>query len=388
MEEVRAVEPSAETGLETQAHHNLLRYGMAKNPACSVPPNGPRPMRRNFPPRPPSISTPIATAVADLNMEGSHTLEKFINGVARDIEDPEANISVWKRAQAFRIANPDAAERQEARTRPDLRISALGSGSDYTAFLDHIGIASLDLGFGGEDGGGIYHSAYDDFYWYTHFGDTTFVYGRALAQTAGTAVLRLANAELLPLDFDNLTETIRRYIDEVEHLARDKRDQIIERNRAIDDGVYAAINDPRHSKIPPAKEPVPPFMNFAPLENGFAALQRASQLYDHALAHATENGGSALARANLRDANMRLVQVERSLTLKEGLPNRPWFKHQIYAPGFYTGYGVKTLPAVRESIEQKDWKLVDEETVKVGKVLENAGEAIQGAAAELSHAGQ
>ena len=278
--------------------------------------------------------------------------------------------------------------RQEARNRPDLRIGALGSGSDYTAFLDHIGIASLDLGFGGEDGGGIYHSVYDDFYWYTHFGDTNFVYGRALAQTAGTAVLRLADAELLPFDFDNLTDTIRRYIDEVERLARDKRDQIIERNREIDDGVFAAIDDPRHKKIPPAKEPVPPFLNFAPLENGFAALQRASELYDHALAHVSENGGSALARANLRDANLRLVQVERSLTLKEGLPNRPWFKHQIYAPGFYTGYGVKTLPAVRESIEQKDWKLVDEETVKVGKVLENAGEAIQGAAAELSRAGQ
>ncbi|MGD0299917.1 MAG: transferrin receptor-like dimerization domain-containing protein [Bryobacteraceae bacterium] len=323
-----------------------------------------------------------------LGVEGSHTLEKFINGVARDIDDPEANISVWKRQQAFRIANPDSTERQEARTRSDLRIAALGSGSDYTAFLDHIGIASLNLGFGGEDGGGIYHSAYDDFYWYTHFADTNFVYGRALAQTAGTAVLRLANAELLPFDFSNLTETIRRYIDEVEHLARDKRDQIIERNKEIDEGVFAAIDDPRHKKIPPPKEPVPPFLNFAPLENGFVALQRAAELYDHALTHASENGGSALARANLRDANQRLVQVERSLTLKDGLPNRPWFKHQIYAPGFYTGYGVKTLPGVRESIEQKDWKLADEETVKVGKVLENAGEAIQGAAAELSRSAQ
>ena len=321
-----------------------------------------------------------------LMVEGSHTLEKFINGVARDIEDPEAKISVWKRMQAFRIENPDATERQEARQRADLRIAALGSGSDYTAFLDHIGIASLNIGYGGEDGGGIYHSVYDDFYWYTHFADTDFVYGRALAQTGGTAVLRLADAELLPLDFDNLTDTIHRYIDEVVRLAKDKREQIIERNRSIDDGVYAAIDDPRHKKIPPAKEPVPPFLNFAPLENGLAALQRAADLYDKALAHVNENGGSALARANLRDANMRLVQVERSLTLKDGLPNRPWFKHQIYAPGFYTGYGVKTLPGVRESIEQKDWKLVDQQTVRVGKVLENAGEAIEGAAAELSRA--
>jgi N-acetylated-alpha-linked acidic dipeptidase len=242
------------------------------------------------------------------------------------------------------------------------------------------------MGFGGEDGGGIYHSVYDDFYWYTHFADTTFVYGRALAQTAGTAVMRLADSELLPYDFDNFTETIHRYIDEVQKLAKDKRDQTIERNKQIDEGMFAAINDPRVPMVAPPKEAVPPFLNFAPLENGLSALQRTTEAYDKALADATENGGAALARAALKEANEKLIQVERALTLNEGLPNRPWFKHQIYAPGFYTGYGVKTLPAVRESIEQKQWKLADEEIVKVGKVLENAGEAIQGATSELNKA--
>jgi N-acetylated-alpha-linked acidic dipeptidase len=321
-----------------------------------------------------------------LNIEGSHTLEQFINGVARDIADPESKGTVWKRMQAFQIAHPPPANPQEPRQRPDLRIAALGSGSDYTAFLDHLGIASVNLGFGGEDGGGIYHSIYDDFYWYTHFADTDFVYGRALAQTVGTAVLRLADAELLPLDFDNFTDTIRRYIDEVHKVAMDKRDQIIERNRQIDDGVFAALVDPRRPTVTPPKEPVPPFLNFAPLENGFAALQRTAAAYNQALAHAADNGGAALARAALRDVNARLIAVERALTLKDGLPNRQWFKHQIYAPGFYTGYGVKTLPAVRESIEQKDWKLADEQIVRVGKVLENAGEAIQGATGELDRA--
>src|ERR1022692_4046516 len=325
-----------------------------------------------------------------LEVEGSHTLERFINGVARDIDDPESKLSVWKRLQFHRIADqPSAApgvDKQEVRNRPDLRIGALGSGSDYTAFLDHLGIASVNMGFGGEDGGGIYHSIYDDFYWYTHFSDTDFSYGRALAQAAGTTVMRLADAELLPFDFDDLTDTVRRYVDEVKKLAGDKRDQIIERNRQIDEGLFAAIEDPRHKMAAPPKEPVPPFLNFAPLDNGLAALQRTAQLYDEALAHATENGGSALARAALREANAKLITVERALTLKDGLPNRPWFKHQIYAPGFYTGYGVKTLPAVRESIEQKQWKLAEEEIVKVGKVLENAGEAIQGATAELGRA--
>jgi N-acetylated-alpha-linked acidic dipeptidase len=276
----------------------------------------------------------------------------------------------------------------EARTRADLRIAALGSGSDYTAFLDHLGIASVNMGFGGEDQGGIYHSIYDDIYWYMHFADKDFVYGRALAQTAGTSVMRLADADVLPLDFDNFTDTLRHYIDEVQKLARDKREQIVERNRQIDDGVFALIDDPRRPRTVPPRETVPPFLNFAPLENGFAALQRTARAYGEALAHASENGGDALARASLREVNARLIAIERAMTLNEGLPNRDWFKHQIYAPGFYTGYGVKTLPAVRESIEQKDWKLAEEQIVRVGKVLENTGEAIQGATAELTRAAQ
>ena len=320
-----------------------------------------------------------------LQASGSHTLEKFINDVARDVEDPETKLSVWKRLQLNRIAN-QSTERQELRQRPDLRIGALGSGSDYTAFIDHLGIASLNLGYGGEDGSGIYHSIYDDFNWYTHFDDTDFGYGRALAQTVGLAVLRLADSDLLPYDFSNFTETIRRYIDEVEKLARDERDQIIERNRQIDEGAFAAAADPKKNVAPPAKEPVPSFLNFAPLRNGLAALERTSQQYDQALAHASENGSAALARATLRDVNARLIAVERAMTLSDGLPGRPWFENQIYAPGFYTGYGVKTLPGVRESIEQKQWKQADEQIVRVGKVLENTGEVIQSAATELDRA--
>ena len=218
-----------------------------------------------------------------LNVEGSHTLERFINGVARDIQDPESKVSVWKRLQANRLANPapaaTARERAEARSRSDLRIGALGSGSDYTAFLDHLGVASVNLGFGGEDANGIYHSIYDDFYFYTNFADRDFVYGRTLAETAGTAVMRLANAELLPFDFENFTDTIHRYVDEVEELARERREQVVDRNRMIDEGVYAAVDDPRHKMLPPSREPVPPFLSFAPLRNGLAALERVRPVW-------------------------------------------------------------------------------------------------------------
>ena len=319
-----------------------------------------------------------------LSMSGSHTLEKFMNGVARDIDDPESGVTVWKRLQARGIANQasgDAADRQEPRARPDLRMGALGSGSDYTVFIDHLGVASLNLAFGGEDGGGIYHSIYDDFYWYTHFSDKDFVYGRALAQTAGEAVMRLADAELLPFDFDDFSDTVRRYVNEVRKLASDARENTVERNRQIDEGVFAATEDPRIKSAPPKKEEVPPFLNFAPLDNGMAALQRAAEVYAQAIARVSGNSASLPAGAALREANTRLIAVERALTLKEGLPNRDWFKNQIYAPGFYTGYGVKTLPAVRESIEQKQWQLADRQIVLVGQVLAAAGAAIESAAA-------
>jgi N-acetylated-alpha-linked acidic dipeptidase len=328
-----------------------------------------------------------------LQASGSHSLEKFINSVARDIQDPETKLSVWDRWRFFRMAAAgtpapgapaDAADREDPRHAADLRIGALGSGSDYSAFLDHLGIASLDLGFGGEDRSGIYHSVYDDFYWYTHFSDTEFVYGRALAQTAGTAVMRLADADLLPLDFDNFTATVGRYVREVQTLARGQREGTVERNREIDEGLFAAVNDPRLPLLAPPKEAAPPFLNFAPLDNGLAALDRAAADYDAALGNAAGDGAAALERASLGGVDARLMAVERALTLNDGLPGRPWYRHQVYAPGLYTGYGVKTLPGVRESIEQKQWQRAEDQIVRVGKVLESAGAAIEAAAGELS----
>src|ERR1700728_773004 len=310
-----------------------------------------------------------------LGMAGSHSLEKFMNGVARDIEDPEKKIPVWKREELAGIAHAAPAERDEVRKRADLRIGALGSGSDYTVFLDHLGVASLNLGFGGEDGGGIYHSVYDDFYWYTHFSDGDFIYGRALAQTAGTAILRFADADLLPYDFVSFADTVRRYVDEVQKLWKSKSDEIRERNKEIAEGLFSATADPHRTLVPPPAEAEPPYLNFAPLENGMAALTRSAERYDKAVQKA------ALDKAALQPVNEKLIQIERGLTLPDGLPGRPWFQHQIYAPGLYTGYGVKTLPAAREAIDQKQWKEADAQIVRVGKVLEREAALIDQAAA-------
>jgi len=319
-----------------------------------------------------------------LYVGGSHSLEKFINGVARDIEDPEKKISVWKRSQLRRIqdaSSPD--ERQEARERLDLRIGALGSGSDYGVFVDHLGIASLNLGYGGEDGGGIYHSIYDDFYWYTHFSDTTFVYGRALAQTAGTAVMRLADAELLPFDFSNFADTMHKYVDDLKKLLKTQQDEARELNKKIDEGVLTATADPKKAFVAPIPEEIPPYLNFAPLENATDALTESAQRYHKAVEKANANGGASLAMASLSSLNALLIQSERRLTNPKGLPGRAWYRHEIYAPGVYTGYGVKTMPAVRESIEQKKWKQADEGIAEVGRVLGSEAELINSAAAEL-----
>jgi N-acetylated-alpha-linked acidic dipeptidase len=247
-------------------------------------------------------------------------------------------------------------------------------------------VASLNIGFGGEDGGGIYHSIYDDFYWYTHFSDTDFVYGRALAQTGGTAMMRLADADLLPFEFGDFADTVQTYLKELKTLSQRMQDEIKERNKEIEEGVFKATNDPKKPLVPPPAEAVPPHLNFAPMENAVDALTRSATEYRKALEQANANGGAALASASLAEVNKMLINSERKLTNADGLPNRPWFKHQLYAPGVYTGYAVKTVPAVREAIELKKWKDADEAIVVVAGVLQDEAALISSAAQKLSGA--
>jgi N-acetylated-alpha-linked acidic dipeptidase len=327
-----------------------------------------------------------------LGVAGSHSLEKMINEVAHDITDPEKQISVWKRVQLSQVAGQGrrggrggGGGAQE--TRPnEWRIGALGSGSDYTVFLDFLGVASMNLGYGGEAGGGIYHSIYDDYYWFSHFDDPDFAYGRALAQTAGTTVMRLANADVLPFEFGDLLDTLRRYEAELEQLSTDMREEIRERNRQIDEGVFNAISDPKSPIVIPSKEEVPPYLNFAPLRNALDALARSTERYQRAMNRAARDGSDALTKLQSSALDQKLIGTERALTDPEGLPGRPWFKHQIYAPGFYTGYGVKTIPAVREAIEQKQWKQADTMIIRVSLTIYEEARIIELAAADLEKA--
>ncbi len=301
-----------------------------------------------------------------LHAGGSHSLEMLVNQVARDVEDPETHLSVWKRLELNRMVGRRGAPSGE-QAAGDLPISALGSGSDYTPFLQHLGIASVDLGFGGEDGGGIYHSIYDDIYWYEHFSDRDFVYGRALAQTAGTLVMRLAGAAVPGFEFNAQARTFSTYLDQVKTLWKTTRDQIETKDRLIEAGAYKAASDPRKPFVAQVKEAMPPFLDFSPLENAVDHLKRAAASYERAYA-ANPSESSALAG--------KVYLTERMLLDTKGLPRRPWFEHMVYAPGFYTGYGVKTLPAVREAIDQKEWSEVGPQIARTAAAIEREAQLL------------
>lgn len=310
-----------------------------------------------------------------LGVGGSHTLEPFINQVARDVTDPQTGVSVWERARAARAVGGDEKVQEDALSREDVRIAPLGSGSDYTPFLQHLGIASLNLRFGGESRGGSYHSMFDSFDHYTRFGDPGFVYGVALAQTAGRTTLRFANADVLPLQFGSFAENVNRYLEEVTELADEMRDETERENRMIRERMYELAADPTETYHPPEPEAPVPYLNFTPVQNALATLEYAAEAYDRSLAVRMAAGGLPTSRA--AELNRVLMSTERLMTDEEGLPRRSWFRHQIYAPGFYTGYGVKTLPGIREAIEERNWDEAAEQMEHAAEALRRVTRAIE-----------
>jgi N-acetylated-alpha-linked acidic dipeptidase len=317
-----------------------------------------------------------------LAVDGSHALQSLMNGVAKDVEDPESKVSVFKRQRAHVLLQGTPTQRTDARSGSDLGIGPLGSGSDFSGFIDHVGIATVNLGFEGEDPSGNYHSIYDDFYWYSHFSDYDFVYGRALAQTAGLTVLRMADADIMPYDFEGLSHTVGQYIDEVKALLETRRKEAEDIKRNLADGVYDAANDPRNPTVAPPAREIPPYLNFAPLDNAAAALKQAAAQYSKALAAAQ---GKPLAPDRLQTINQQLALAERKLTNEQGLPRRPWMKHLLYAPGWYTGYSAKTMPGVREAIEEGRYAEAEEQVVLVARALQDEAAWIEQIAKELNN---
>lgn len=304
-----------------------------------------------------------------VNIGGSHTLERFFNQIIEDVADPRSDITLKDRRRAFLKVNAgDERGKKDAEDRDDLRIYPLGSGSDYTPFLQHLGIASANLSFGGEGSDGSYHTLYDTYEHYTAWRDPGLQYGVALAETAGRATLRLANAGRLPFEFTGFADNVSLYLSEIEELADTMRRDTEQTNERLDDGTFAAALDPNKSLGPPKREEPVPYFNFAPLRNALDRLQAAADDYADV---------SSSGRAASPAVNEMLYTSERLMTREAGLPGRSWYKHHIYAPGFYTGYGVKTLPGVREAIEQREYDAVDGQIEIVTAVLDGLSERIE-----------
>lgn len=326
-----------------------------------------------------------------LGAEGSHSLQHLVNQVAAEVRDPQTGVSVDQRMRASlqvdAFENPDADNKRVAKLAAngdDLPIGGLGSGSDYSAFLQHVGIASLNIGFGGEDEqDGVYHSIYDSFDHYERFGDPGFVYGVALSQTAGRIVLRAANAEVLPLRFGDFSDTVAQYADEVHKLAESERERSNSLGKLLDGGAFKLAADPTKVLLAPPREDDVPFIDFAPLDNALVRLARSAKAYDGALATAQAAGMNLSAKQG-SDLNRLLQGMEQTLLDAKGLPGRPWFQHFIYAPGMTTGYGVKTLPSVRESIEDRKWDLATQGVVRTTGVLDAYSKRIEQATAAIN----
>ena len=298
-----------------------------------------------------------------LGAEGSHAFAPMITEISKDVMDPQTGVSVFERSKAVRAtsATSTKAKREifESTTYP---LGAMGSGSDYSSFIQHLGVPSLNIGFGGENEGGEYHSIYDSYDNYVRFKDPGFQYGVALAKTSGRAALRLAEADALPFDYRNLHNTIKGYINELVSNVDAMREKVKIENELVNKKAYLYAADPTEGlKIPVTTSEVP-YVDFSSVLNALTKLEKAA-------AHVEQVKSSADANAII-SLNAKIYTAEQQLLTNAGLPRRPWFKHTIYAPGFYTGYGVKTVPGVREAIEQKDWKETTEQINEVAKAIE------------------
>ncbi len=292
---------------------------------------------------------------------GAHSLNAMVQEVAKSIKDPQTGVSVYQRASALNMVRGGDGE---------LSLYALGSGSDYTPFIQHAGIAALNFGFGGENAGGEYHTIYDTYPHYTRFKDPGFQYGEVLVKTAGRLTLRIANSDVLPFDFRDWHETVTGYLNEVMSDLESKRISYKKHNQLVEKNVFSLAADPTKAFKAPERKPEVPYIDFSPLQNVMAAL-------DKTIGSIRNQKLSELSSSDKEEINALLLVAERHLTSEKGLPRRGWFKHQLYAPGYYTGYGVKTLPGVREALEQDDWSEAVEQIQILTKTLEGFNEHLK-----------
>jgi N-acetylated-alpha-linked acidic dipeptidase len=313
-----------------------------------------------------------------LDLQGSHALQRFVNQAARDVKDPETGAAVRARALAVRRVDAYQAGRN-AEADGDLPLGALGSGSDFTPFLQHLGVNSLNVEFRGEADYGVYHSAYDSFDHFRRFVDPTFEYGIALSQVTGRIVLRAAEADILPAQEADFASAVAGYDEELHRLIDGMRPQTRELAGLLDDGAYPLAADPRLPRSPPPRSPAVPYLNFAALDNAVERLRSSAAAFDQRYRELVDADDALAGEQRLR-LDAALAVLEQSLTDPRGLPGRDWYQHMIYAPGLHTGYGVKTLPGIREAIEQRHWEEANRYLGVVAGALNAYSDRLDGAA--------
>ena len=307
-----------------------------------------------------------------ISVSGSHSLEPFFNEIANDVIDPQTGVSIKERKYALTMVTTDKQARNKLIGNKNIDLGALGAGSDWSGFLQFLGIASMNLGFGGEGEGGVYHSIYDSYDHFIKFTDPGFHYEVAMAETTGRAMMRMANADVLPFDVNSFYKTVADYVTELKALLDNTRTETELENNMIRDKLFDISKDPTKEFLPPKIKDAVPYLDFSNLENTMAQLKNTTEEFQKQYSNAIQ-----LPVEKQNELNEVLFKVERSLINENGLPKRPWFKHQIYAPGFYTGYGVKTLPGIREAIEQRNWKESQENIEIVSKTMKNYTQQVQ-----------
>ena len=324
------------------------------------------------------------TGVGYLSMGGSHSLEKFVNEVIRDVDDPVHDVSLDKRLRSrMKVREYNSGTFGEGREseRQDLRMYAMGAGSDYTAFLHHAGVPALNMAFGGESGGGSYHSLYDTYEHYKRFSDGKFIYGTTLSKVNGRLVLRLSEADILPFRFVNMVDNIGKFVEQNKKLSEDIRKSTKSLNDLLDNNDFAISSNPKKTYLPPKRLRQVPEFDFKPLDAALARLSTSAWKYEEALLKFQKG---SLSPERKSEINALLRSVDQAFIYSKGLPRRDWFKNMMYAPGYYTGYGVKTLPGIREGLEERKWNEVRVYIKEVSKALDRASENINSASRILS----
>jgi N-acetylated-alpha-linked acidic dipeptidase len=293
------------------------------------------------------INTDVGVIGPNFNASATPSLKELVRDATREVQDPRSSRSVydlWRERAAHSKDEPSGTARSEAKTETsgETPLSALGAGSDFCPFLDHAGIPSMDVGFGGDYG--VYHALYDDFYWMKHFGDPTFEYHAALARIIGTIALRLDEADVLPYDYSAYASEIARAASELA-------------GRASQPGADAASA----KAVTDASEELT------------ASASRAARALQSL-------GASPLAAAKQAPLNRALASFEQSLLSPEGLTGRPWYKHTIYAPGSYAGYAAEIMPGPNEALDRKDSVVFRHEAEALASALRRAAASLDNVA--------